>query len=326
MLKLSILLCVSVFAALQPAAPAVTEGDFVIRDFRFTSGETLPELRMHYRTLGHAAEGRDRASCATPCSSCTAPAAPARSSPAPGSPASCSAPASRSTPRSYFIILPDDIGHGSRASRATACARSFPRYGYRDMVRGRVPAAHRRPRRQSPAAGDGHVDGRHAHLAVGRALSGLHGRADAARQPADADLRPQPRLAARRHRRDPQRSASGRAATTATQPQSLRTAAQMLLLMSSNPVLRQKPRADAGGADRVIDRVRRELARRPATRTTCCTRSKSSRDYDPGPGLEKIPAPLLAINSADDLINPPELRILEREIKRVAKGGRSCCR
>ena len=47
---------------------------------------------------------------------------------------------------------------------------------------------------------------------------------------------------------------------------------------------------------------------------------EASHDYDPGPNLEKIRAPLLAINSADDLINPPELGILEREIKRVPKG------
>ena len=57
-----------------------------------------------------------------------------------------------------------------------------------------------------------------------------------------------------------------------------------------------------------------------ATRTTCSTRSDASRDYDPGPGLEKIRAPLLAINFADDLINPPELGILESEIKRVPNG------
>ena len=57
-----------------------------------------------------------------------------------------------------------------------------------------------------------------------------------------------------------------------------------------------------------------------STPTTCSTRSKSRRDYDPAPALEKIKAPLLAINFADDLINPPELGILEREIKRVPKG------
>ena len=46
----------------------------------------------------------------------------------------------------------------------------------------------------------------------------------------------------------------------------------------------------------------------------------ASWDYDPGPGLEKIRAPLIAVNSADDLINPPELGILEREIQRVPRG------
>jgi homoserine O-acetyltransferase len=89
--------------------------------------------------------------------------------------------------------------------------------------------------------------------------------------------------------------------------------------MSSNPVLRQKDAPDLKKTDEVLDKfVADHLKTDDANDVLYAL--EASRDYDPGPGLEKIRAPLLAINFADDLINPPELGILEREIKRVAKG------
>jgi homoserine O-acetyltransferase len=103
------------------------------------------------------------------------------------------------------------------------------------------------------------------------------------------------------------------------QPQSLRTAAQMLWLMSSNPVLRQKEAPDLKKTDEVLDKFVADYLK-TGDANDMVYALEASHDYDPGPGLEKIRAPLLAINSADDLINPPELGILEREIKRVAKG------
>jgi homoserine O-acetyltransferase len=104
-----------------------------------------------------------------------------------------------------------------------------------------------------------------------------------------------------------------------SQPPSLKTAAEMLWLMSSNPILRQKEAADLKKTDEVVDKfVADHLKTDDANDILYAI--EASHDYDPGPGLKKIKAPLLAINSADDLINPPELGILEREIKRVAKG------
>ena len=104
-----------------------------------------------------------------------------------------------------------------------------------------------------------------------------------------------------------------------TQPQSARTAAQMLWLVSSNPVLPRAPLADARARP-----TRRSTTTSPTgshrRRQRQLYALESSFDYDPGPGLEKITAPLLAINSADDLINPPEIGVLEREITRVPKG------
>jgi homoserine O-acetyltransferase len=103
------------------------------------------------------------------------------------------------------------------------------------------------------------------------------------------------------------------------QPQSLRTAAQMLWLVGSNPILRQKSAPTLADADRTLDQYVANYMK-TGDANDILYAIEASRDYDPGPGLEKITAPLVAINSADDIINPPELQILEREIKRVPKG------
>jgi homoserine O-acetyltransferase len=93
----------------------------------------------------------------------------------------------------------------------------------------------------------------------------------------------------------------------------------MLWLAGSNPVLRYQEAPTLAKADEVIDAyVERGMKTDDANDMLYAL--SASRDYDPGPGLEKIEAPLLAVNSADDLINPPELGILEREIKRVPHG------
>ena len=105
----------------------------------------------------------------------------------------------------------------------------------------------------------------------------------------------------------------------AGQPPSLRTAAEMLWFMSSNPVLRQKDAPTLAKSDEVLDKFVNEYIKTSDANDVLYA-LEASHDYDPGPNLDKIRAPLLAINSADDLINPPELGILEREIKRVPRG------
>jgi homoserine O-acetyltransferase len=104
-----------------------------------------------------------------------------------------------------------------------------------------------------------------------------------------------------------------------TQPPALRTVAGMLFLMGNNPVQRQKDAPTLQLADKVFEAaVTNSAARLDANDAMYALRA--SEDYDPAPRLGEIRAPLLAINFADDLINPPELRILEREIKRVKHG------
>ena len=102
------------------------------------------------------------------------------------------------------------------------------------------------------------------------------------------------------------------------QPQSLRTAAEMLWLVGSNPIIRQKAAPTLADLDRALDAYVANYVKSNDANDILYA-IEASRDYDPGPGLEKITAALLAINSADDIINPPELQILEREIKRVPK-------
>jgi homoserine O-acetyltransferase len=104
-----------------------------------------------------------------------------------------------------------------------------------------------------------------------------------------------------------------------SQPHGLRIASEMSWFMGSNPILRLNEAPSLVDVDRVLDRY---VAGRQTTMDAndVLYAFEASRDYDPGPGLEKIKARLVAINSADDLINPPELKVLERDIKRVKRG------
>jgi len=103
------------------------------------------------------------------------------------------------------------------------------------------------------------------------------------------------------------------------QPPSLRTAQQMLFLVGSNPTLRQQQMPTLARSDEVLDAYVADGFKN-ADANDLLYQVSASEDYDPAPRLEQIRAPLLAINFADDLINPPELGILEREIRRVPAG------
>jgi homoserine O-acetyltransferase len=103
------------------------------------------------------------------------------------------------------------------------------------------------------------------------------------------------------------------------QPQSLRTAAEILYFMSSNPLLRYQQAPTAAAADDLLEKYA-DNAMKTTDANDVLYAVQSSSDYDPEPKLESIAAPLLAINTADDLINPPDLGILEKQIKRVKNG------
>jgi homoserine O-acetyltransferase len=194
----------------------------------------------------------------------------------------------------------------------------FPRYGYGDMVEAQF-------RLLTEGLGLSH-----ARLVMGTSMGGMHTWLWGEMHPDFMDaLMPMASLPAqisgrnRAWRRvvidaihhDP----DWRGGEYSAQPQSLRTAIQMLWLMSSNPVLRQKEAPTLAKADEALDKFVADYLKTNDANDMLYA-LEASLDYDPGPGLEKISAPLVAVNFADDLINPPELGILEREIKRVPKG------
>jgi homoserine O-acetyltransferase len=194
----------------------------------------------------------------------------------------------------------------------------FPRYGYLDMVEAQY-------RLVTEGLGLNHL-----RLVMGTSMGGMHAWLWGERYPTFMDalmpLASLPTQISGRNRvwrrvvidairSDPE----WRGGNYSTQPQSLRIAQEMLYLMSSNPVLRQRDLPTLAKSDAGLDS---SIA--AALKTTDANdvlyQVEASRDYDPGPDLEKIRALLFAVNSADDLINPPELGILEQEIKHVAKG------
>jgi homoserine O-acetyltransferase/O-succinyltransferase len=170
----------------------------------------------------------------------------------------------------------------------------------------------------------------HLRLAMGTSMGGMHTWLWASRYPQFADAwmplaslpgqisgrnRAWRRVVIDAIRNDPQWMNGDYKA----QPGSLRTAGEMLWLLGSNPVRRQKEAPTRADADRVLDAYVANFVKTYDANDVLYA-LESSADYDPAPALEKITAPLLAVNSADDLINPPELGILEREIQRVPKG------
>jgi homoserine O-acetyltransferase len=300
-----------------PAAAPIHEGDFTIRGFRFRSGETLPELRMHYRTLGTPRKDASGAvrNAVLILHGTGGTGAQFVGRTFAGELFGAGQPLDASK---YFLILPDDIGHGGSSKPSNGLRAKFPRYGYVDMVE----AEHR-----LVTEGLG-VD--HLRLVMGTSMGGMHTWMWASRYPHAMDAlmplaslptqisgrnRAWRRIAIDAIRNDPEWQQGDYAA----QPQGLRTVAQMLWLMSSNPILRQAQAPSLADADRVLDEyVAGYLTTGDANDILYAL--EASRDYDPAPGLERIVAPLVAVNSADDIINPPELGILEREIARVPRG------
>jgi homoserine O-acetyltransferase/O-succinyltransferase len=302
-------------AAADYAVPI--EGDFVLRDFRFRSGEVLPELRIHYRTIGtprRDAAGVVRNAVLITHGTTGSGAQFMRPEFAgelfgPGQPLDAA---------KYFIVLPDGIGHGKSSKPSDGLRARFPRYGYLDMLE-----AQRRLLIEGLGVS-------HLRLVMGTSMGGMHtwlwGQVYPDMMDALMPLASLPAQISGRNRawrrvvidairHDPE----WRGGDYERQPQSLRTAAQMLWLMSSNPVQRQLAAPGLARSDAVLDEfVANYLKTGDANDFLYAL--EASRDYDPAPGLERIKAPLLAINTADDLINPPELGLLEREIKRVARG------
>jgi homoserine O-acetyltransferase len=318
-LKRLLFLAVVLVCARPSAAqyPAPVQGDFVLTDFKFRSGEALPELRLHYRTLGRPerdAQGVVRNAVLIMHGTGGSGAQFLR----PEFAGKLFVPGGLLDAARYFIILPDGIGHGQSSKPSDGPRARFPRYGYLDMVEGQY-------RLLTEGLGVNHL-----RLVMGTSMGGMHTWLWGERYPLFMDalmpLASLPTQISGRNRvwrrvvidairNDPE----WRGGDYSNQPQSLRIAEEMLYLMSSNPVLRQQQMATLAASDSALDDAV-SASLKTADANDLLYQVEASRDYDPAPQLGSIRAPLLAINSADDLINPPELGILERGIKRVATG------
>jgi homoserine O-acetyltransferase len=318
---LSVLMCTGLGAAHVAAAaePRPLEGDYVIHDFHFASGETLPELRMHYTFLGKPKkDAQGRVTNAVLIMHGTG--GSGRSLINERFSGVLFGKGQLLDADKYYIILPDGIGHGKSSKPSDGLHAHFPQYAYADMVAAQYALVTKG------------LEVNHLRLVMGTSMGCMHTFMWAEAYPDFMDaLMPLAclpvQIAGRNRawraltieaiRNDPQWLKGD----YTTQPvAALRTVASLLLIAGSAPIQMQISLPTRDAADEFVQKyMQRQLEDLDAN--DFLYQVNASRDYDPSPGLEKIKAPLLQINSGDDFINPPELGIAEREIKRI-KGGR----
>jgi homoserine O-acetyltransferase len=297
--------------------PDPIEGDFAIKDFHFASGESLPELKLHYRTLGTVQKDKNgHVANAVLIMHGTGGAGTQFLNDrfggelfGPGQPLDAT---------KFFVVLPDDIGHGKSSKPSDGLHAKFPHYSYDDMVVAEYRLLTEKLK----------ID--HLRLVMGTSMGGMHTWLWGEKYPDFMDalmpLASLPVQIAGRNRmmrkmfmdairNDPEWNHG----EYTHQPRGLVDALHILLIMGSSPLQWQKEAPDRDSADKFLDeRIAKMMQQDDAN--DCLYQVDASRDYDPRPRLAAIKAPLLAVNSADDQINPPELGILEREIKHVAHG------
>lgn len=313
-LFVSLLACA---AAMAQSYPTPAQGDFTIRDFKFESNESLAELKLHYRTIGTAVrDGSGIVRNAVLIMHGTG-----------GSGQQFLSqqfagvlfgPGQLLDATKYFIILPDAIGHGQSSKPSNGLRMKFPHYNYNDMVTA-----------QYRLVTEG-LKVNHLRLVMGTSMGGMHTWVWGEKYPDFMDaLMPLASLPVqiaglnRMRRRMIINSITGdpdfNNGEYKTQPRGLTAAIYGLMMMSASPLQLQKQAPTRDAADKLLeDQVRARLANTDAN--DMIYQFDASRDYDPAPRLESIRAPLVAINSADDQVNPPELGVMEREIKRVKRG------
>ncbi|MBM3906515.1 MAG: alpha/beta fold hydrolase [Gemmatimonadetes bacterium] len=311
------LLIVSLSLGAAQAVAQGTQGGFVARNFTFASGESLAELRLHYTTLG--APRRDAAGVVRNAVMILhGTGGSGRSFLTPGYAGELFGPGKLLDTARYYVVLPDGIGHGGSSKPSDGMRTRFPKYTYDDMVRAQHLLL-------TQGLGVSHL-----RIIMGTSMGCMHAWVWGYTYPDFADglvpLACAPAAIVGRNRMmrkmmmdDIRQEPGYQGGQYTEQPPGLRAALQMLYMMGSAPLLqhRQAPTRDA--ADSVITAYLD--ARMKATDANdMLYQFDASRDYDPSPHLRRITAPVLAINSADDLVNPPELGIVERLMPQVAKG------
>ena len=297
-------------AALAADYPAPQEGSWVVRDFKFHTGEVLPELRLHYTTVG-APTGEAVLILHGTNGSGTGMLNPAFAGElfGPGQPLDA---------RRYYIILPDAIGTGKSSKPSNGLRTKFPKYNYDDMVDGQYRLVRE------------HLGVRHLRLVLGNSMGGMQAWIWAQKYPGFMDVAvPMASLPVEMSgrnwmmrrmiidavRSDPEYMDGN----YAKQPRSLQFASVYFAIGTNggNQAL-YKAAPTREKADQLI--AQRFSAPFRGDANDHIYQWESSRDYNPSPGLSRVEAVLLAINSADDERNPPELGVLERELKRVKNG------
>ena len=302
-------------SAQTPATyPTPVEADFVTRNFVFGSGESLPELRLHYTTIGTpAADGRNAVLIMH------GTGGSGRGFLSQSFAGQLFGPGQLLDATKYFIILPDGVGHGKSSKPSDGLRMKFPKYTYDDMVKA-----------QYLLVTEG-LQLKHLRLVMGTSMGAMHTWVWGYTYPDFMDalmpLASNPVEIAGRNRimrqmiiDDIENDPDWKQGDYPTQPvRGLTSALHILMLMTSVPLQWQKDAPTRAQAEAMLkQRSARSLA--TADANDMIYAYQASREYNPLPHLEQITAPLFAINSADDQVNPPELGILDREIKRVPRG------
>jgi homoserine O-acetyltransferase len=294
-------------AAAAQTAPAPKEASWIARDFKFHTGETMAELRLHYRTIGEPT-GEPVIVLHGTAQSGAAMLGPAFGGElfGPGQPLDAA---------KYFIILPDGLGHGKSSKPSDGLRAKFPRYNYDDMV----SAQHR-------LVTEG-LGLRRVRLIIGNSMGGMHtwiwgtthpdfmdALVPMASQPTEMSSRNwmMRRLVIDSIKNDPEWKNGDYTA----QPSAFRKAFVFYSIGTNGGTLAfQKMAPTREAADKLLDA--RLAAPLPVDANDFLYQWDSSRDYNPAPKLGRIKAALLAINSADDERNPPETGLMERALKGI---------
>jgi homoserine O-acetyltransferase len=314
-----VLLAGSLLAVAARAAdyPAPTPGNFVVKDFQFKSGEKLAEVKLHYYTLGTPqkdASGKVRNAVLI----LHGTGGTGRQFLSPNFAGVLFGPGQLLDATKYFIVLPDNVGHGESSKPSDGMHMRFPHYEYDDMIELQY-------RLLTQGLGVNHL-----RLVMGTSMGGMHTWLWAEQHPDFMDAamplaslpveiagrnRMTRRMIMDAIRTDPDWNNG----EYKQQPHGLAAALDILLMMGSAPLRMQKELPTREQADKFLEDF---IAARMKTTDAndMLYYFDASRNYNPEPQLGKITAPLTAVNSADDQINPPELKILEKDIQQVKNG------
>jgi homoserine O-acetyltransferase len=298
-------------------APTPKEGDYVVHDFHFQSGESLADVKLHYTTLGAPVkDARGRTTNAVLILHGTS--GSGKSLLRPIFSGTLFGPGQLLDASKYYLIVPDNIGHGQSSKPSDGMHAKFPQYDYADMV----------ALQHELMKGLG-VN--HLRLVMGTSMGCMHSWMWGESYPEEMDalmpLACLPVQIAGRNRiwrkmvidgikQDP----DWKNGEYTTPPRAAsQISSDMLYIAGSAPLHMQQDLPTRETADTELEKWSNRM-RAEVDANDLLYAVSASRDYDPSAKLETIQVPVMFVNSADDFINPPELGIAEREIKKVKKG------